>query len=447
MSADVEFALNRPFVFIIVLWGEQFRRYFLDYCLPSLLSPGNIPALSTRAPSKFLIATRPEDWEAMQAAPIFRLLEQHVLPVFVEIPPCPPDRSGCQHMSIGHIACCETAFQERAYAMVLTPDCMLSDGTIAAAQRLAARGVQLVLAAALRFGEEPFLANLRESGALPPSPRRDEAAPVAISGREMVRAAVNGLHSQTLTYEWNAPYFPPFPGQAVAAWWRVEGEGGIVLHSLSWAPLLIDYAAVHTHDTSTLDEWTLDGDYVYANLGRSDRVHVVTDSDEMFIASWGPVFEMPFAEKDGPLLGRVGKGALFRFAFQGHYGPGFDPLKRRIFFEPVRWHGGALNGAWRTAEDEAHRVIAAYVEPPGAPRRLMRRLWETFLFAAALVECSRLIAFWLDVHGKRIWPLLRGDRTQWRWALWVGRRAAARLMGRRFDMPRPDVPPPNAAAE
>ncbi len=57
--------LDRPFYFILVLWGERFRNYFLDLCLPTLLSPRNLPALATRPRSKFLICTRPHDWAAM----------------------------------------------------------------------------------------------------------------------------------------------------------------------------------------------------------------------------------------------------------------------------------------------------------------------------------------------------------------------------------------------
>ena len=51
MSIDAQSAksspatLDRPFYFMVVLWGERFRNYFLDYCLASALSPGNIPAL------------------------------------------------------------------------------------------------------------------------------------------------------------------------------------------------------------------------------------------------------------------------------------------------------------------------------------------------------------------------------------------------------------------
>jgi hypothetical protein len=80
----------------------------------------------------------------------------------------------------------------------------------------------------------------------------------------MVAACVHSFHSETLRYEWESSCFTNFPA---ACWWRVPGEEGIVLHSLSWAPLLFDYSALGDHDTSVFDTWTLDGDYVYPKSG------------------------------------------------------------------------------------------------------------------------------------------------------------------------------------
>src|SRR5262249_8432816 len=114
--------LDRPFYFILVLWGERFRNYFLDLCLPTLLSPSNLPALATQPRRNLLICTCPDDWAAMRAAPVFALLERHVDPVFIEIPPCPPGLSGCIHMGIGHCRGCELAYAAKAYPFVLTPD-------------------------------------------------------------------------------------------------------------------------------------------------------------------------------------------------------------------------------------------------------------------------------------------------------------------------------------
>ena len=105
-------ALDRPFYFIVVLWGERFRDSFLDFCLASALSPGNIPALQKSRRSKYLITTRPKTGGDGDA-PMFRLLKSFLEPVYIEIPPCPPGRSGYQHMSIGHRIACERRASRR----------------------------------------------------------------------------------------------------------------------------------------------------------------------------------------------------------------------------------------------------------------------------------------------------------------------------------------------
>ena len=355
--SSVERTTDRPFYFIVVLWGARFRKYFLEYCLASALSPGNLPSLKTSRRSKFLIATRPEDWSVMRASPVFQLLERFVEPVFIEIPPCPPERSGCQHMGIGHRAACELAYKDKAYAVVLTPDCMISDGSVARLQQLADCGVELVLTAALRFGEEPFLGHLRAMGCLPAAGDSEPAMPLSITGRQMAYAAVNGFHSETLAYEWDAPGLMVI---SPAAWWRVPGEDGIVLHSLSWAPLLLDYSAVGVHDTSTFDQWTLDGDYLFNNSGNMKKIHVVQDSDEIFLASWGPLAERPVKKTRFPFDNRLA-GHFFKQSF---YSAFFDPLKRRLFFLPVRWHSKPLNANWTAVEQRADTELRCWVEPP-----------------------------------------------------------------------------------
>src|SRR5262245_11064508 len=334
-SADIGYhVLDRPFYFIVVLWGERFRDYFLDLCLPTLLSPGNLPALSTRQRSKFLVCTRPEDWAAMRVSPIFQLLEKFVDPLFFEIPAPPPETAACVHMGIGHRRGCEMAYDVRAYPFVLQPDTIFSDGMIARLQKLASQGVELALVPALRFAEEPLFDRLRQIG-ISPRDRKGIAEPIVLNSRQLVHMALASLHSETKTYEWDAPYFHATP---YAAWWKVPGEDGIVVHCMSWAPLLFDLAAVPAHDTSTFDNWTIDGDYVHKNLGNIKRIHMVLDSDEMFIASWAPLSDKPYDLTPQPELERRLTGGLWkkrRFNKWFHSGV-FDPLKQDIFFEGAR---------------------------------------------------------------------------------------------------------------
>jgi hypothetical protein len=437
-------ALDRParagekaFYFIVVLWGERYREYFLQYCLPSLLAPDNIPALAPGRRSRFLIATISDDWRVMAASAIFRRLEQYVEPVYIEIPSCPPGRSGCEHMNIGHKLACDMAWRDQALALVLTPDTMVSNGTVARLQELANAGVHLVVAAALRFAEEPFFAHLGSMGLIPAARGTESAEPLAISGRQMAYAAVNGFHPETLSYEWDGPYLLPV---IPAAWWRVPDEDGVVLHCLSWAPLLLDYGAVARHDMSTLDGWTIDGDYLFKNIQDDKNIHVVQDSDEMFLASWAPEDERasvfrPFGLFQHPLGKRLHDlihGQQFRASF---YSRVFDPLKRRMFFLPVRWHARPLNAKWTTIEQHAMTSLCRWVAPPG--QRANGRFAHPFTWATRLVVLA--IAYRTNI-ARRLKAALSGDRAAMRRIVWNVQSELCSLLGLTLNRPAP--PPP-----
>ena len=426
-------ALDRPFYFIVVLWGERFRNYFLDLCLPTLLSPRNLPALTTAQRSKFLIWTRPDDWSAMKTAPIFQLLEQYVDPIFNEIPPCPFKTAPCVHMGIGHRRGAEMAYEAKAYPFVLQPDSIFSDGTIARLQELAGQGVELALVPALRFAEEPFFENLQKLG-ISPRGRNGSADPITLVGRQLVHAALASMHSETLTYEWDAPYFFSTPS---AVWWRVPGEDGIVVHSMSWAALLLDFKSVPIHDTSTFDQWTIDGDYIHKNLGDIKRIHLVLDSDEMFIASWAPSTDKAYDLTPQPALqrryiGNLTRKTRFRMWF---YSGTFDPLKQQIFFHGARWHARPIDDNWRPIEQRALVTLLSCVTPPPDTQNILRKLdfvppplplrglmhayysWTI----PALSRCAWTMVFlWVNRSKimRRLGQILRGDRSALKRTMW-----------------------------
>ena len=462
--------LERPFYFILVVWGERFRNYFLDLGLPTLLSARNLPSLRTRQRSKFLFCTRPDDWAAIRGSPIFKLMERYVDPVYIEIPPCPPGVLGCVHMGLGHRRACELAYEAKAYPFVLTPDCIFSDGTIARLQELALAGIQLALVPALRFAEEPLFDELQKIGISPSE--RTGAEPITITNRELVRISLASMHSETKTYEWNAPFFHPIPA---AAWWRVPGENGIIVHCLSWAPLLFDFAAVPRHDISVFDDWTFDGDYIYKNLGNISRIHLVLDSDEIFMASWAPLADKPCDLKpqrllETTLVGNFVKKQRFNAAFYGGF---YDPLKQRIFFEAARWHSKPVNDKWGAVERKALKILQACAAPPddakeanrggqlgGTPglslgdrpvqyTSLLEHVKNKLtvgLLRRIVVPLFRLfgVMYTCWVHREAIIPRLRqvaqGDRDVLRWVNWRIRHLAFRLIGRTLYDPKPPRP-------
>lgn len=412
----------RPFYFVVVFWGETFRNYLVDYCLPSLVAPGNLPALSF-GNHKFIFCTTPYDWKAVSATMIFASLKRYVEPYFVEIPPAPPGKSGCEHMGIGHKLASEMAHRDGAYGVFLTPDLMLSNGAVAALQQHALNGVRVVLVAALRFGEEPLFQCLEAEGVLKRGERASQTGtPIVLTGRQMVAACSHSFHSETLRYEWQASYFSNFPA---AVWWRIPDEQGILLHSLSWAPILCDYSAITEHDTTVFNTWTLDGDYVYQNFGASPRLHVVTDSDEMMLVSWAPLADReqrlaPSLLKQVPVLGDLIKGGILRATLRNGL---FDPLKLRIFFLPVRWHSGALTPAWMEIEEKALRILFRYAGDINGSTDSHRQGWRICLVVLTFIgKLWTVLAELVQYRSRIIARLslaLRGD-----WAAWarIGRR-------------------------
>ena len=358
VSADVgqarEIKPLRPFYFYVVFWGEQFRDYFLDLCLPSLLSPENIPALTGGRANRLLIATTREDWEKVRTAPIFREAMDVVEPVWIEMPRPGPDESKMRVMSQGQLAAVRMAYHDGAYGVVLAPDLVLSDGSVAALERLALEGKRLVLAVALRFSMDPIVATLKSRGLMRPG------EPMSLPARELMEIALPNLHSEILRFEWDAAYFADFP---ISCYRKVPNGDGIAVWSFSWAPMLIDYGSLDKHHTETLEHWTLDGDYVHQNFPqagpRDEDVHVVTDSDELSFVSMTSEQDLTYYPlkkewvKSASVIGEWTKGYFLDKAYNNDV---FDDLKRRLFLTPVRLHTGRASGAWDEVE-KAMRLI------------------------------------------------------------------------------------------
>lgn len=409
----------RPFYLYTALWGEKFRRYFLEYCLPTLLSPNNIPALLNQSKNKFLICTTPEDWEAVVRAPIVQMLKHYVQPVFLPIPEPASFHTGYQHlhMGLGHKLATEMAHRDGAYGILVVPDSLLSDGSIATLQRHAVEGTQVVLSAAVRFGEEPLFQHLTSMGIVGPDLGGDsKGKPISVTGRQLAKAAVKSFHTEALRYEWESANFAEVP---CACWWRVTGEDGVVLHALNWNPLLCDFAAVAQHDTKTLETWTIDGDYVFRNFKDVAHIRVVQDSDELLQVSWAPMEaqrlgQASYLTQSLPVLGEWVKGATVRHRFLT---PVSDPLKRSIFPLAVRWHSQDLNANWTRTERNALATLRRYIRDEEFGFHPMAT--KVLVGEQRVVDQQRKAAADL-LHGASQWRLRMSASFVYRITGWLG---------------------------
>jgi hypothetical protein len=465
----------RPFCFGVVVWGETFRNFFLNYCIASLMAPNNVPALEGRRQVRFLIATTFADWEIMKRTAIFHTLELHADPVLLEIPPCPPNRPAWAHSIDGFKLCCDTAHRERAYLLLISPDYIFADGALIRLHQLAMQGVQAVLHNVQpRIAEEPFFTILNQKRLLPAAHARDTGRPLVCTNRELVSAALDSMHSMSLMNEWEAPCFSRSP---TTPWWRVPAEHGIVIFSFYWSMLLIDMAAVLEHESSILEKGGTDGDYQMRTLRGMKKIYTVRDSDEVYIASWSPVaYQQCVPTRQW--FGELGKGAFFRTCYYGH---NLNLLHRMLLLIPTRLHSGSINEErWGLLERYALATILSWLDrlPPAAEWapsfplvdghhiekalaaaahefpwwRRNRVIWTLcreyliplilFLSFKAASLRVRLLAILLGarIAASRIVLVLRGDTKAREWLRWRLRKQQARLLRRRFHEAPPALP-------
>jgi len=261
----------RPFYFVMVVWGEEYRNYFLEYCLPSLLAPGNIPAISKNRPAKYLIATTAADWELMRQTAVFQQLSHYVATKFIELPFCPGDRPYWMQNIVGHKLCCDLIAKEKAFRIFTSPDALFADGAIARMHDLALGGTEAIMKLTVPQADKGlFFKTLAQMRMLPDTSARDTGKPLVYSGRQIAWAVIRSMHSMSTVNEWQASHFC---GYASTPWWRVPGkEEGIVACGLRWDVMLLDYAAAKSHDSRILDERGWDGDYIMRTFGHLETI-------------------------------------------------------------------------------------------------------------------------------------------------------------------------------
>ena len=311
-----------PFYFIVTFWGEKFSKLFLDVCLSSLLSPNNIPVLNEDRRSKFLIVTTKQDWENIKNTRKFRYLSNFIEPVFINIGPFSKCTSKMQLMSQGHKLASKVAFADDALGVFLTPDLILSDGSVLTLKKYAIDGKQAVLCAAVRFSWEDCKDTLQALT------YDDEHNRIILSPRQLNHLVLDKLHSETRRYDWQSNFYCTYP---ISSFWKLPNDQGIVIHTYSWAPLLLNYPAIIEHNTETFDSWTLDGDYVYQNFRDLNLITTITNSDELMLASFTPEAELSFEFRKHWLLdGYFSNSAKMSSITPASLESGDRPTKKRI---------------------------------------------------------------------------------------------------------------------
>jgi hypothetical protein len=407
VSAITRTISDPAFCFMLVVWGERYRRYFTDYCLPSLLAPNNIPSLVNRHDSRFAIATTLQDWAELEKHEVFKSLKTYIEPVLCELPPFGEADNKMRVMSSGHRMLSNYAFERRAFGVNVNPDSIYADMTVSNLQEGARNGVKVTLYPGVRFEFEGVVAELKELGFL------SNPTVITLPQRTAAGIGIRNLHPFTIACNWDAEYFFDFP---VYHYLLGRRSDVLVLHTISLGPLMLDYGSIEKHDDRIFDQWTLDGDYAHINFGHlkiGREVEFVDDSDRIMVLGFTPKDEDNVRKRPiGRLLRTFNKGIRL---WRVYNDPIVDPLKKRLYLRQVLFHQNELGDEWRQLARRDKLIMLIYVlngKPESLPAG--NDLWTSELSSSAM-----RIIFW-RAYGRlfrlyvAIYPTLMVIHLYWR---------------------------------
>ncbi len=257
---------------LLPVWGERYIRDFLDYGLPSLLAPGNLPALSKLAPCTFVLLAPARDAAIIQSHKLWtRLLDccsVRIAPIDDLI-----SRSSSTVLTLAYALAIREA-RERALDTCFVPlvaDYVMSDGSLLAVVKHVFAGASGVLAGNFQVAREIALP-LLEGG-------RGDNGVLAIAQRSLVEISFNALHRTTRD---------EIIGESRGArpetnrlFWRVDPHCMVgrfyLMHMIAIRPEIPDFRIAAPSDYSLIPE-----------LCPSGEIIRMTDSDDYFVVECQP---------------------------------------------------------------------------------------------------------------------------------------------------------------
>jgi hypothetical protein len=248
------------------VWGAEYVRVFCDLVLRTLLAPGNLPVLAKRMKCIFLVYTSRESESLLLSSSSFQklssLLELRLH--FIE------DLKGADKYGM-LTACYNDAIRigaERKQALIfLNADMIYSSGTFASIVKQIDAGKRCIEIDGFRTKKQGMEADLlREAGDI-----------IDIPSSELVGLAVKHIHSISQSHFWETEAdggFIPFH-----TYWRA-GKYGLVGKLSHLYPL---YLYPRTWDGLNSAK-TIDWDLIDRAGLTSDDIHLVLDSEELFVA-------------------------------------------------------------------------------------------------------------------------------------------------------------------
>jgi hypothetical protein len=320
---------KRRCIFITVLWGDWHRNTFLDVNLPTLLSPGNLPALTVGINCEYLVYTTPEDALKMARNRAFQRLRS-IVPVSLKL--FTPSKTRNIFVLQHEIwrAATEHARRHGAFILLMPPDVAWADGSFACLRAALEGGKRAIFMTYPRVVSETIGRAIAER-----FPRDADEATV-IPAKDMMALAITHIHPVMAAYARAATHFSIHPEMVL---WPIEGDG-FLLRLVARELFCFEPG-----------RYALNAQSLLAQMPPDNEIHVFRDSREFLGISFTPLWkDMEW------YLARRRLDPLF----VGRWWIDYDsPMNDRLSKLNLRFTCGTADEArWRLAESQADVLLA-----------------------------------------------------------------------------------------
>lgn len=313
-------------LWVVPVWGTEYVERWLRYGFPSMMLPGNLPALSGMFPVDVVMMTGEADAERLKAACPFKIEV-----VDVNDPPASTVARRCHNTALG-------LGRENDLGVILgLADSFYADGTFAEVGRLVAAGKRAVLTQGLNVTAEKM------PDILPNEPR------------ELIRLASRHLHPRSRQQVWSNGTFSPGRVASLSMMLWPLGGHGFILRAFHIYPLFLYPRRPVQAAECNIDGWELLGnavDDLDQDCGWLD------DSDRGCLIDLTPSDDSKGSEGSLRKLG-VGYG---REWVACRHGGKLAPFNIWAAGRKIWMHDGIDRAAWRHVEAESDADLAAVLE-------------------------------------------------------------------------------------
>jgi hypothetical protein len=272
---------------LLPVWGERFVAQFLEFCLPTLMAPGNIPALARALPCEMVLMTSAADEEMIYRHPLWPHLTGICSVTFSRIDDLITDGNHSTTITLAYARMVREAGEKMLDTcfIFLVSDYLVADGSLRSVLARMQDGASGVLAGNFQVIAEDAIDSLRLW--LDPAP-----APLALPPRKLLKWALSHLHPATVANIVN--YRLNHNAHTNRLFWRVDENTLIgrfyLMHMVGIRPEVTDFVVGSTCDYTFIPEMCPSGNVVA--LEDSDDYLVVEmqpRDHEARHLSWGPI--------------------------------------------------------------------------------------------------------------------------------------------------------------